>query len=105
MKIAFSPQRSDAPLDLSRHGDVLGINGETFDFSDLPDGASLSAEALDNWWFAGPVMRIDGMLHITLRLPHGPHAPEETRFPKPMTLTTNGPVKLPQKTEKDDIQP
>jgi hypothetical protein len=104
MKIAFSPQRSDASLDLSRHGDVLGINGEPFDFSDLPEGARLSAETLDSWWFAEPVARIDGVLHITLRLPHGPHAPEETRFPRPVTLTTNGPVSLPPHTKKTQKQ-
>lgn len=105
MKIVFSPQRSDAPLALSRDGDVLDINGETFDFSDLPDGATLPAEAMESWWFAGPVARIDGVLHIALHLPHGPGAPEETRFPKPMTLTTNGPVTLPPHTAQAEKQP
>ena len=41
MIITFFPLRSDATLALSRQGDVLSVNGEAFDFSDLPEGARL----------------------------------------------------------------
>ena len=95
MQIAFSPVRRNETLTLHRAGDVLTINGEAFDFGPLPDGATLPREAIDSDWFAGPVERIDGLLHLTLVLPHGPHAPEATRYPAPVVLTGDGPVALP----------
>ncbi|MGX0876212.1 hypothetical protein ACSSV4_000887 [Roseovarius sp. MBR-154] len=95
MQITLSPSRRDTALELSRNGDTLTINGETFDFSPLPDGASLPTEAIGSDWFAGPVERVGGVLRLTLILPHGANAPEATRFPAPITLTGDGPVSLP----------
>lgn len=95
MQITLSPVRRDAPLTLSRVGDTLTINGDVFDFTPLPDGATLPPEAIDSDWFVGPVERVDGVLHLTLTLPHGVNAPQETLFPAPLTLTGNGPVTLP----------
>ena len=95
MKLTFSPTRSDTAMELSRSGDVLTINGEVFDFSPLPEGATLPPEAIAGDWFAGPVERIGGTLHVALRLPHGTNAPQETLFPAPITLTGDGPVALP----------
>ena len=95
MELKLTSQRRDTPLELIRSGDTLTINGEAFDFSELPGGATLPLEAIQSDWFAGDVHRIDGVLHVTLTLPHGANAPEETRFPAPMTLTGDGPVDLP----------
>jgi hypothetical protein len=95
MQITLSPARRDARLDLSRNGDTLTINGEAFDFSPLPEGATLPAEAIASDWFAGPVERIDGVLHVALILSHGANAPEKTLFPAPLILAGDGPVSLP----------
>ncbi|WP_439526171.1 hypothetical protein [Roseovarius mucosus] len=95
MLITLSPARRDTPLTLSRNGDVLTINGEVFDFTPLPEGATLPREAIASDWFAGPVERVGGTLRLTLVLPHGANAPQETLFPAPLTLTGNGPVALP----------
>lgn len=95
MKITFTPVRSDARLALSRAGDRLTLNGEVFDFAPLPDGAVLPPDAIDSDWFPGPVTRVDGHLHVTLILPHGPDAPDATRFPAPLILAEDGPVTLP----------
>jgi hypothetical protein len=95
MRITFSPVRRELALRLHRVGDVLTLNGEIFDFSPLPEGALLPAEAIDSEWFIGPVERIDGELHLRLILPHGSRAPGETRFPAPVTVTADGPVPLP----------
>jgi hypothetical protein len=95
MKFTFSPLRHDTPLRLHRVGDVLTLNGEAFDFAPLPEGALLPAEAIESEWFAGPVERVDGELQVLLFLPHGPCAPEATRFPVPLTVTEDGPVPLP----------
>lgn len=96
MHITFSPMRRDGPITVSRAGDSLTIDGEAFDFSPLPEGATLPPEAIGGDWFAGPVERISGVLHLTLILPHGADAPQETLFPAPLTLTGDGPAPLPR---------
>lgn len=95
MQIKLSPVLMDALQTASRSGDTLTVNGETFDFSGVPEGATLPREAINSDWFPGPVERIGGVLHLTLLLPHGANAPKATRFPKPITLTQDGPVELP----------
>lgn len=95
MKISLSPLRSDRPLTLTRSGDRLILNGSEFDFAGLPDGATLPSEAINSEWFSGPVERINGELHMTLRLPHGPNPPQHVAFPEPIVVTEDGPVILP----------
>lgn len=82
MKISLSPQRCDEQLTVIRSGaDVLIINDEPFDFSGLPDGATIPAGVVPCKWITGPVERIGGELHLTLTLPHGPDASEAVAFP------------------------
>ena len=95
MKITLSPLRANTPLTASRDGDTLTINGETFDFSPLEEGETLPADAIESGWITGDVTRTDGALHITLRLPHGANAPEETRFPEPIIDPPDGEIALP----------
>lgn len=95
MRIKLSPQRLDATLGASVAGDVITLNGESFDFGPLPDGATLPAEAIDSDWIIGPVSRISGELHFTLRLPHGPNPSQAVAFPEPVTVTQDGPIPLP----------
>lgn len=96
MNITLSPQRRDDTLTVSKSGDILIINGQTFDFSAIPDGATLPCEAIDSEYITGDVERIDGTLHLTLLLPHGPNASEAVRFPKPIIDPTDGPLELPR---------
>lgn len=95
MKITFSPSRMDTPLTLEKQGDVLTIQGEAFDFTPLPDGHTLPRAAVACDWLASDVTRVDGALQLALVLPHGPQAPQETLFPAPMILASDGPVDLP----------
>ena len=95
MQIAFSPIRRDGRPEITRAGDTLTIDGVSFNFSPLPEGATLPQEAIGSDWFAGPVERIDGVLHVKLILSHGANAPQETLFPSPLTITGDGPVALP----------
>lgn len=95
MLIKFSPARVDATVFVSKQGDTLIINGEAFEFAPLAEGETLPAEAIGSDHFVGPVERINGELHLTLRMPHGPRAPEETRFPQPIVVDVDGPVALP----------
>lgn len=95
MKITFSPTRSAAGLTLSCTGDTLYINAEPYDFSGIPDGATLPRGAVDCAFLAADVTRKDGVLELVLILPHGPDAPPETLFPVPAIMTQDGPVPVP----------
>ncbi len=95
MYITMSPIRRDETLAASLVGDVLTLNGVEFDFGPLPEGATLPAEAIDSEWIVGDVSRIDGVLHLTVRLPHGPNPSQAVAFPEPVTVTEDGPIALP----------
>lgn len=96
MHITFTPQfRPEASLTLHRTGEVLTINGADLDLSVLPEGAILPASAVGCDWLAGPIRRLEGVLHLTLILPHGAEAPVEARFPAPLDIDGDGPVALP----------
>ncbi len=95
MHINFSPARLDETLAASRAGDLLTLNGKAFDFTLLPEGATLPAEAIDSPWIVGDVLRIDGELHMTLRLPHGASPSHAVAFPEPIHVTADGPIALP----------
>lgn len=94
MHITLSPSRRDDRLTISKSGDTLTINGEAFDLSAIPDGATLPRDAVACEWLASDIERIDGVLRLTLILPHGARAPHETRFPEPIDAT-DGPIGLP----------
>jgi hypothetical protein len=96
MKITLSPQRRDDTLQVSKSGDTLTINGVEYDFSVVPDGATLPQDAVDCAWIASDVERIGGVLHLTLILPHGADASYAARFPSPLTDPVDGLLELPQ---------
>lgn len=104
-KITLSPVGGDAPIRLEKQGDTLVVNGEAFDFGFLADGDRLPREAVSGDWLWSDVTRKDGDLNFTVRLPHGPLAPEATRFPAPITVTQDGPIDLPvfDTPQEDDV--
>lgn len=100
MRIFFSPQRRADTLTVAKAGEVLTINGDAFDFTSFPDGATILAGEIPCEWIVGPVDRIGGELHLTLILPHGPNPSQAVAFPEPITVTSDGPIDLPQDEEK-----
>lgn len=91
----FTPIRAFCPpLQVLVVGDVLTINGESEDFTDMPDGSHLPGGAIASEWITSQgVSRIDGVLHVHLRLPFGEKdGPFE---PGPLAITADGPVDLP----------
>lgn len=97
MHISFSPQRRDDRLELEKsQGDRLRINGELFNFNPLPDGGTIPAGTIPCEWIIGPVERINGDLHVTLVLPHGPNPIQAVAFPQPITVTADGPIAVPE---------
>lgn len=103
MHIKLSPQRRDDTLTVIKSGDTLTINGEAFDLSVIPNGATLPAEAIDSEYFSGPVERIDGVLHMTLTLPHGANPPHEVAFPTDIINPPDGEIALPKMPEVEEV--
>ncbi|MGB3536785.1 MAG: hypothetical protein WBA42_01360 [Mesorhizobium sp.] len=97
MIIFLIPQIRAAALTVSKAGEVLTINGEAFDFSVVPDGASLPAEAVSCAWLAlgSTVDRVAGDLHLTLILPVGPQPGPVTAFPADIINPPDGSIALP----------
>ena len=95
MILNYSPQRRDDTLILKKQGDILTINGESFDFTNLLDGETLPQEAIDCEFIISDVSRISGEIELTILLPHGANASHEARFPEPIIKNDDGQVVLP----------
>lgn len=95
MIISFYPQCRPDTLVVSKAGDALTINGEAFDFSSLPDGATIPEGSVPCPWIIGPVERTGGDLHLALILPHDWDPSPAVAFPEPVTVTADGPVAIP----------
>lgn len=76
MKIELISQRRDDKLTASKVGDVITVNGEVFDFSALPDGATIPNTSIVSKWFFGDVSRVSGELEFALFIPRKPAPPE-----------------------------
>ena len=81
IKINFSPVRADEKIQAGLDGLVLTVNGEAFDLSDIPDGATVNHPVIQN------ATRNGDDYELTLTLTHGANAPHETRFPQPVEVT------------------
>ncbi|GGB00792.1 hypothetical protein GCM10011491_31230 [Brucella endophytica] len=102
MRISLSPQYRADTLTVVRSGDVLTISGEPYDFSSLPDGATIPAGTIPCKFIVGPVERIDGEINLTLLLPHGASPSQAVAYPEPITVTADGPVAIPHDPEPED---
>ena len=95
MIINLSPQRRDDTLTVSKQGDILTINNVVYDFSVIPDGATLPASAVDCEYITGDIERIAGVLHLALLLPTGINATHAANFPQPIVNPADGLLELP----------
>lgn len=95
MRLLLSPVNDPRILNITKTNDTLTINGESFDFSQLLEGATLPKEAVDCEFIVSDINRINGEIELTILLPHGANASHEARFPEPINMTSNGRVMLP----------
>jgi len=95
MTINLSPQRRDDTLTVIKNGDVLTINGEVFDFTQIPDGGLLPKEAVTCEWIVSDIKRINGEIELTLLLPFKYGASEAARFPQPIINPPDGEIQFP----------
>lgn len=98
MHLVFSPVRCDDILDLSRAGDSLIINGDAYDFSDIPEGGCRDRSDVGCDWILSDVCRSGGQICLSLVLPHGPDAPHDRLYPVPVAVPDDGPIDLPPYT-------
>lgn len=84
MKLILNPVRGDTPLQLTVKSNLLIFNGQPVD---------LAAGETCDWIVRAEVDGKEWVVEIIL--PHGPDAPETTRFPAPITVAGDGPVDLP----------
>lgn len=98
-KLNLSPVRSDNALEsVAIQGASLVISGTEFDFSFLNDGDTLPNAAIESDAICSDVTRTGDTIELTIRLPHGPDAPESVRFPQPILVEQDGPITLPGET-------
>ncbi|MBA8851178.1 hypothetical protein FHW20_002113 [Ochrobactrum intermedium] len=93
-KISFLPHISPVDLAIEKRGDVLIINGDELDFTDLPDGGAYPPEALEIDAVFGGVSRKGDEIRITVALPYD--LAGEFVTPEPITVTSDGPIALPE---------
>lgn len=95
MKIFLAPQRRDDSLEVVKSGNILVLNGESFDFTRMVDGDTLPASAISSPFFAGNVDNIGGELELTLFLPLPANYSQAQAFPVPLVNVGDGPVLFP----------
>lgn len=95
MQIRFSPIRHEHAISLGKSRDILIINEEAFDFTVIPEGATLPRVAVNSPWLASDVERINGQICLTILLPHGANASQATLFPTPISVEEDGLIQLP----------
>lgn len=96
MNIIFTPQRRDDSLTLNKQGDMLIICGTAYDFSTIPEGATLPASATDCPFLLGNIERISGVLRLSMILPVGVNATQAASFPAPIINAPDGALDLPK---------
>lgn len=100
--LPYRPAGPDVPIpSVSAHGDVLTINGEAFDFSQLQEGETLmnssNPPSVASEYISGDVTRENGYITLNLHLPYSYGADQSVRYPNPnpLVIDTDGPVTLP----------
>lgn len=96
MIINLSPQLRDDKLTVIKKGDILIVDEKEYDFSVIPEGATLPSDATDCKWFVGGIHRINGDLNLTIILPHDSNASESARFPNQIINPVDGTLELPK---------
>ena len=95
MRINLTPQVREKQLAVTKLGDSLTINGQTFDFTPLPEGAVLPAASVACEYIVSDVTRTDGRVVLTLLLPIAWDASHNACFPQPLIDPPDGPLALP----------
>lgn len=95
----------NAPLSLERQGATLLFNGEPFDLSVIPDGATLEPGGHDCPWITGPIEGTATGPVLTVIAPYaGGDLPESLWSPAAIIDPPDGPIALPAYEVSDAVQ-
>lgn len=98
MQITITPVRAapdGAPIQVTKSGDTLLLDGEEFDFSALPDGATLLADDIPSDYIVGDVQRVNGEITLKLISYYGPNAPETSKIEDVLDVQDDGDIEMP----------
>jgi hypothetical protein len=101
--ISFSLRFGAPKVVLGKIGDTLIVNGDPLNFSSLPDGAELPAEAMENDAVEGNVSRTGDEIRLTVVLPY--EVLGHVDAPEPLMITEDGPITLPEIAVPIDVAP
>lgn len=96
MNIILMPQRRDDELVWVKQGDTLSVNGEVADFSQVQEGDTLPYGAIHSDFFPGEVVRVGGVLTITIIMAIPDNYSPEQAFPLPLVDVPDGLLDLPK---------
>lgn len=102
MKITLCPQRRDDYITAVKEGDVLIVNGFSYDFSAMSNGDTLPRGAISDEWFPGDINKVAGELSLTLLLPLQINFSQEQAFPVPMLDVPDGRIAFPRELPDAD---
>ena len=95
MDIVLTPQNRPDTLSLSKRGESLVVNGDTFDFSDLKDGETIFQSDI-GCPFIVEARRADGKLTVVVIAPHGADPDFSAAYPDPIKDAKDGKINLPK---------
>ena len=95
MNITLTPQIRPDSLTLSKSGDILTINGDSFDFSFIEEGDVLPQDAVECPLLASDVTRTDGAIVLTVILPIQNTSSDAAKFPEPILNAPDGDIEVP----------
>lgn len=102
IKITLSPVFTDKyeDMEINVTGDLVVINGESFDFTDLQNGYHIDSIDIESQWFStGAVYKDEsGDMTMTIKFPHPYDAGVDMKFPETILVTKDGFVELPKYT-------
>lgn len=109
MNIKLQPKREDSKYIACVFGEKLVIDYVEFDFSKVTEGSSLPISAISCNRFSDSIERKDGILNISMFLPHPVNYSQEQAFPNPIINPEDGqlnfPLPLPNEDGTYDAQP
>jgi hypothetical protein len=97
MKINLIAQSSNESIEVKKSGDVLTINGVEYDFSGIPDGATLpdAEQSTGCKWLCGDIDRVNGEIQLTMIHPCPYNATQDMLNSRTLDISADGVIELP----------
>ena len=101
MIIKFSPQIGAGQCSLSKQGETITVDGETFDFSGIAEGDYMDIDDIGCPFIVNHVRRIDGQVIVKVRFGIGQNASANQTFPEDLIDPPDGAILFPEYQEME----